>query len=92
MTERLEEVRLRPSWPATTLPRTARLSFPRPVRVYTQAQLRDRRRAGLLHTYGGRWSLTAEVAAICDPLAERVAAAPRPAGYWRPVDDITLAG
>jgi len=62
------------------------------VRVYTQAQLRDRRRAGLLHTYGGRWSLTAEVAAICDPLAERVAAAPRPAGYWRPVDDITLAG
>lgn len=41
---------------------------PRRAPVYTQAELRQRRRTGLLHTYGGRWSLTAEVAAICDPL------------------------
>lgn len=59
--------------------------------VYTQADLRERRRTGLLHSYGERWSLTAEVAAICDPLAQRVAAAPRPAGYWRSVDDVALA-
>lgn len=64
---------------------------PRPLPVYTQAQTRDRRRAGLLHTYSGRWSLTAEVAAICDPLAELVATAPRPAAYWRPVDDLAVA-
>lgn len=38
---------------------------PRGAPVYTQAELRQRRRTGLLHTYGGRWSLTAEVAAIC---------------------------
>ncbi|WP_240316498.1 hypothetical protein [Mycobacterium persicum] len=59
--------------------------------VYTQDQLRDRRRAGLVHTYGGQWSLTAEVAALYDPLARRVAAAPNPAGYWRSVDDVALA-
>jgi hypothetical protein len=64
---------------------------PQRAPVYTQAQLRDRRRTGLLHTYGGRFSLTTEVSAICDPLAQRVAAAPRPAIYWRPVDDLTVA-
>lgn len=64
---------------------------PRRAPVYTQAELRQRRRTGLLHTYGGRWSLTAEVAAICDPLAQRVTAAPNPAGYWRSVDDVALA-
>lgn len=59
--------------------------------VYTQAELRQRRRAGLPHTYGERWSLTEEVAAICLPLAERVAASSNPAGYWRWVDDMALA-
>jgi hypothetical protein len=60
------------------------------VQVYTQAQLRDRRWRGLLHTYSGRCSLTAEIAAICDPLAERVAAAPRPAAHWYQVNEVAL--
>jgi len=47
--------------------------------------------AGLTHTYGGRFSLTTEVGAICEPLAERVAPAPNPAAYWRAVDDVALA-
>ena len=64
---------------------------PRPAPAYTQDQLRERRRAGLTHTYGGRWSLTAEVASICELLAERVAAAPRPGAYWRAVDDVAVA-
>jgi hypothetical protein len=53
----------------------------RPVRVYTHAELRDRRRAALLHTYGGGWSPTAKVGAICAPLAERIADMSRPAAY-----------
>lgn len=65
--------------------------YPEPVRHYGQAELRERRRANLLHTYGGRWSLTVEVAAICTPLAQRVAVVPNPAGYWRSVDGVALA-
>jgi hypothetical protein len=49
--------------------------------VHTQDQLRERRRRGLTHVYGGGWSLTAEIAAICDPLARRVADAPSPARF-----------
>ena len=52
---------------------------PQRAPVYTQDQLRDRRRTGLLHTYGGRLSLTAEVGAIYEPLARQVAVALRPA-------------
>ena len=57
--------------------------------VYSQSELHDRRRAQLPVTLGGGWSLSSEVAAICDPLAESVAAARCPASYWRAVDQLT---
>jgi hypothetical protein len=68
----------------------AALAARRPQRppVYSQAELRERRHKGLSVTYGGGWSLTAEVAAITAPLAQRIAAAPRPVGYRRAVDDL----
>lgn len=62
-----------------------------PVPQFTHAELRERRQAGLLHSYGGGWSLTTEVAALCNPLAQRVAATPNPLGYIRYVDDLTDA-
>jgi hypothetical protein len=64
---------------------------PQPAAVFTQDQLRERRRLGLTHTYTGGWSLTAEVQQITAPLAERIAAAPRPSAYRRYVEDITDA-
>jgi hypothetical protein len=68
----------------------AALSAKRPQRqpVYTQTERRDRRRKRLTVTLDGDWSLTTEIAAICDPLAQRIATSPRPAGYWRSVDDL----
>lgn len=51
----------------------------RPPRRYTQDELRARRRAGFMAGhYDGDWSLAAEVAAVCRPLADRIAAADRP--------------
>lgn len=53
----------------------------RPPR-YNQAELRERRRRGLkTGQYDGDWSLAAEIAAVVNPLAERVAAADRPARF-----------
>ncbi|MCQ4360624.1 hypothetical protein KQR54_05595 [Mycobacterium gordonae] len=58
----------------------------------TQEQGRDRRRKLLpIYAWPGDWSLTAEVAAICDPLAERVAAATNPAAYLRAVTELADA-
>lgn len=49
---------------------------------YSQAELRERRRRGLtIGHYGGDWSLAAEIAAVVGPLADRVAAADRPARF-----------
>ena len=59
--------------------------------VYTQSELRERRRRQLPVILEGGWSLSTEVAAICDPLAEAVAAAKCPAGHWRAVDQLTDA-
>lgn len=59
--------------------------------VYSQDQLRQRRRAGLLHRYGGDFDLAAEVAAICSPLADRVAVSLRPVAVRRDVDDLADA-
>lgn len=68
----------------------SQLPQPAPI-VYTQDQLRERRRAGLLHRYGGDFDLAAEVTAICEPLVERVAASPRPVAARRDVDDLADA-
>ncbi len=59
--------------------------------VYSQSDLRERRRRQLPVTLEGGWSLSSEVAAICAPLAEAVAAAKCPAGHWRAVDQLTDA-
>lgn len=46
---------------------------------YTQDELRARRRAGFMAAYyGGDFSLAAEVAAVCRPLADQIASADRP--------------
>lgn len=53
----------------------------RPPR-YSQAELRERRRRGLkTGHYGGDWSLAREIAEVVNPLADRVAAANRPARF-----------
>ncbi|OBF93046.1 hypothetical protein A5773_20070 [Mycobacterium sp. 852014-52450_SCH5900713] len=47
-----------------------------------QVDLRQRRRTGLAAGhYGSDWSLAAEIAAVCAPLAQRIAAADRPARF-----------
>lgn len=57
---------------------------PQSPRQYGQAELRARRRAGLtVGHYGGGWSLAREVAEVVCPLAERIAAAHRPARFSR---------
>ncbi|MGU3501896.1 hypothetical protein [Mycobacterium sp. C31M] len=52
-------------------PHPASRHTPRPAPVYSQDQLRTRRRAGFATTYDGTFDLAAEVAAICLPLAKR---------------------
>jgi hypothetical protein len=71
----------------------AALAAKRPQRqpIYTQTERRDRRRKRLTVTLDGDWSLTTEIAAISDPLAQRIAASPRPAAYWRSIDDLADA-
>ncbi|MDA4108167.1 hypothetical protein MHOL44478_12960 [Mycobacterium holsaticum DSM 44478] len=46
--------------------------------MLSQAQLRQRRRAGLTTAYGGAFSLPAEVSAVVHPLARRVSRLPNP--------------
>jgi len=62
-----------------------------PPPTYSQAELRERRRKRLPVAYDGRFDLTAEVAAILDPLAERVAADPHPLAFAVQVDDVVVA-
>lgn len=58
----------------------------------TQEQVRDRWRKLLpIYAWPADWSLTVEVVAICEPLAERVAAAPNPAAYLRAVAELADA-
>ena len=55
-----------------------------PAPTFSQAQLRERRRHRQSVVLGGDFNLTAEIEAVCSPLACRVAALPRPllAGVW----------
>ncbi|MDV3291912.1 hypothetical protein [Mycobacterium avium] len=54
----------------------------RPPRRYSQAELRERRRAGMIvGHYSGDWSLAREIAEVVSPLARRIAAADRPARF-----------
>lgn len=62
-----------------------------PVPTYSQAELRERRVQGYRVLLPGGWSLTTEVAALCQPLAERVAARRAPRTYLRYVEDVTDA-
>lgn len=65
---------------------------PQAAPVYTQTELRDRRRKVLpIYAWPADWSLTAEVAAICSRLAERVADAPNPVAYLRTVAELADA-
>lgn len=51
-------------------------------RRYTPDELRARRRAGFMAGhYSGDWSLAAEVAAVCRPMADRIAAAEHPGRF-----------
>lgn len=53
-----------------------------PPRQFTQVELRQRRRAGFISGhYGGEFSLAAEIAEVCDPLARRIAAAEHPGRF-----------
>lgn len=64
----------------------------RPPRRYSQTELRERRRTGLtVGHYAGDWSLAREFAEVVGPLAERVAAAPRSARFWRAVNVLVEA-
>ncbi|MGV9795230.1 hypothetical protein [Gordonia sp. NPDC003422] len=62
-----------------------------PPPEYTQDELRNRRRKRLTHVYGGAFSLADEVDAIVSPLAQRVAAQPRPLAFKHGVEDVVNA-
>lgn len=64
-------------------------AHPQPAPVYSQTELRERRRTGLTVTLGGGWSLAGEIAAVCQPLT--ALDQPRPLSYGRCVDDIADA-
>ncbi|MGV0645063.1 hypothetical protein ABQE44_16870 [Mycolicibacterium sp. XJ2546] len=49
-----------------------------PSKVYSQKELRERRRSGLRVTYSGGFDLAAEIADICGPLARRASRLPNP--------------
>lgn len=61
---------------------------PQPAPVYSQDEQRERRRKHLPLRYGGEFDLTDEIAAICGPVAERVAADPRPSAYAADVAEV----
>lgn len=76
--------------PAYIASQPGQLAEPQSPRQYGQAELRARRRAGLtVGTYGGDWSLAREIAEVVGPLAERVAAAPRPTRFSRSPVSVT---
>ena len=56
-----------------------------------QAEQRQRRRARQAVVFDGGFSLTTEVAEMLTPLAERIAAEPRPAAWWPRVAELTDA-
>lgn len=72
----------------TPAARAGQLDAPQRPPVFTQAQLRERRRKYLPLRYGGGFDLTDEVAAVCGPVAERVAAEPRPSAYANDVAEV----
>ncbi|MEZ0341760.1 hypothetical protein ACAG25_17475 [Mycobacterium sp. pV006] len=75
----------------TPAARAAQLDQPQRAPVdYTQDELRQRRRAGLLHRYTRAFDLTAEVVAIVSPLAARASYLP-PGACWREADAVAAA-
>ncbi|ANE80151.1 hypothetical protein A7U43_13235 [Mycobacterium adipatum] len=62
-----------------------------PEPTYNQTEQRDRRRQGFTGLLGGGWSLSAEVAAICSPLANRCAERGAPRAFVRYVEDVADA-
>lgn len=65
---------------------------PQPLLIPTQDEIRDRRRKVLpVYRWPDDWSLNTEFAAICEQLAERVAAAPNPAAHLRAVAELADA-
>ncbi|MCV7223637.1 hypothetical protein [Mycolicibacterium elephantis] len=64
---------------------------PQPAPVHSQDEQRRRRRVYLPNHYTGTFDVAAEVAAICEPLARRVADLPRPGACWREVDALVAA-
>jgi hypothetical protein len=63
----------------------------RPEPVFSQEELRERRRAGLTTVYGGGFSLADEVAAVVRPLAYRTSRLPSPRVCAARVDDLADA-
>ncbi len=82
-----------PAHPIPASRRRAALAAANPARepTYSQAELRERRRTHLSHVYGASFSLSAEVEAITEPLARRVAALPNPAALADKVDLVAAA-
>ena len=64
---------------------------PPPTPVFDQDTLRDRRRHWLPVTLDGNFHLDSEVAAICGPLAQRIAAQPNATGYIGYVETVVGA-
>lgn len=76
-----------PSWRR----RPAPVRIPAPA-VYSQEELRARRRQRLSVVYGSSFDLATEMAAICAPLAVGVAATPNPAAFAAEVEVVVAAG
>jgi len=77
--------------PASRRRAEAAAANPPPPPTYSQDELRERRRKYLSLVYTGSFSLSAEVEAICEPLARRVAALPHPAALAEKVDLVGAA-
>jgi hypothetical protein len=64
---------------------------PQPAPTYSQAELRERRRQGLVLHLASGWSLADEIRDICVPLADRIAERGAPRTYLRYVEDLADA-
>jgi hypothetical protein len=62
-----------------------------PPEPLSQEELRRRRRGSLRLVYRGSFDLLVEISAIVGPLAQRVAAAPRPGVFGPEVDEVVAA-
>ncbi|BAX97130.1 hypothetical protein MSTE_01813 [Mycobacteroides stephanolepidis] len=62
-----------------------------PSPVFSQAELRGRRRKHLPIHLGGSWSLSGEVREVCGPVAHEVSRLPRPSAVRKGVDGVADA-